>query len=160
MKTYQQPDDKETERFWSKIWQPQKKHNERAEWVKNIRRELERLEEGPKAEIHIDLLKTTQKRIPNWKKPGHDGIYGFWLKKFTSIHESLALEMNRCLQGAQVPELDGKRPKRPKQRNPSKQLLTDNLPTGNVKNTNSKNKKKMYYSLKNVLLTNKPWIVP
>ena len=27
-----------------------------------------------------------------------------WFKKFTSIHGRLALEMNRCLQGAQVPE--------------------------------------------------------
>ena len=28
-KTYQQPDAKEIERFWTKIWQP-KKHNENA----------------------------------------------------------------------------------------------------------------------------------
>ena len=41
----------------------------------------------------------------NWKMPSHDGIHGFWLKKkFTSIHGKLALEMNRCLQGAQVPD--------------------------------------------------------
>ena len=43
-------------------------------------------------EIHVDLLKTTLKRISNW------------LKKFTSIHGTLALEMNGCLQGAQVPD--------------------------------------------------------
>ena len=55
-------------------------------------------------EIHDDLLKTTLKRILNWKAPGHDGIHGFWFKKFTSIHGRLALEMNRCLQYAQVPE--------------------------------------------------------
>ena len=48
------------------------------------------------AKIHIDLLKTTLK-ISNWKKPGHDGINDFWFKKFTSIHDRLALEMNRCL---------------------------------------------------------------
>ena len=36
-----------------------KKHNENAEWINNITRELEGLEEGPKTEIHIDLLKTT-----------------------------------------------------------------------------------------------------
>ena len=102
MKTYQQPDAKEIERFWTKIWQ--KKHNERTEWVNNITRELEGLEEGPKAEIHIDLLKMTLKRIPNWKTPGHDRMHGFWFKKFTSIHDRLALEMIRCLQGAQVPD--------------------------------------------------------
>ena len=35
--------------------------------------------------------------------PGHDRIHVFWFKKFTSIHSRLAQEMNRCLQGAQVP---------------------------------------------------------
>ena len=54
-----------------------KKHNEHAEWISNITRKLEGLEEGPKTEIHIDLLKTTLKRISNWETPGHDGIHGF-----------------------------------------------------------------------------------
>ena len=35
---------------------------------------------------------------------GNDGIHGFWFKKFTSIHDRLTLEKNRCLQGAKVPE--------------------------------------------------------
>ena len=76
MKTYQQPDIKETERFWTKIWQPMK-HKKNAEWINNITRELEGVEEGSKMEIHVDLLKTTLKRISNWKAPGHDGIHGF-----------------------------------------------------------------------------------
>ena len=101
-KAYQQPGIKETERFWTKIWQP-KKHNENAEWINNITRELDRLEEGPEMEIHVDLLRTTLKRISNWKAPGHDGIHGFWFKKFISIHDRLTQEMNRCLQDAQVP---------------------------------------------------------
>ena len=40
-----------------------KKHNEKAEWINNMTKELEGLEEGPKAEIDVDLLKTTQKNI-------------------------------------------------------------------------------------------------
>ena len=67
-------------------------------------RELEGLEEGSKAEIHIELLKKTLKKILNWKTPGHDGIHGFWFKKFISIHDRLALEMNRCLRDAQIPD--------------------------------------------------------
>ena len=43
-----------------------KEHNEKAEWMNNMPRELKGLEEGSKAEIHIDLLKTTLK-ISNWK---------------------------------------------------------------------------------------------
>ena len=35
------------------------KHNEKTECINNMTRELEGLEEGPKIEIHIDLLKTT-----------------------------------------------------------------------------------------------------
>ena len=66
-------------------------------------REQEGLEEGPKAEKHIDLLKTTQK-ISNWKTLGHVGIHGFWFKKFTYNHDRLALEMNRCLLREQVPD--------------------------------------------------------
>ena len=61
-KTYQQPDAKETERFWTKIWQL-KPHNEKAEWINHITRELEELEEGPKAEIYTDLLKKTLKKV-------------------------------------------------------------------------------------------------
>ena len=102
-KAYQQADAKETERFWTKIWQP-KKHNEKAEWINNMTRELKELKEGSKGEIHIELLKKTLKKISNWKTPGHDGIHGFWFKKFTSIHDRLALEINRCIQDAQVPD--------------------------------------------------------
>ena len=50
------------------------------------------------------ILKETLKKISNRKTPGHDGIQGFWFKKFTFIHDRLALEMNRCLQDAQVPD--------------------------------------------------------
>ena len=37
-----------------------KKHNENAEWINNIPRELDGLEEGPKTKIHID---NTEKNI-------------------------------------------------------------------------------------------------
>ena len=73
-KTYQQPDAGETERFWTKIRQS-KKHNVNAKWINNMTRELEGLEEGPKAEMNIELLKNTLKKISNWKTPGHDTIY-------------------------------------------------------------------------------------
>ena len=45
-----------------------KKHNEKAEWINHITRELEELEEGPKAEIHTDLLKSTHKKTSTRNK--------------------------------------------------------------------------------------------
>ena len=67
-------------------------------------KELEGFKKGPKAEIYINLLKTTLKKLSDWKMPGLDGIHSFWFEKFTFMHDRLALEMNRCLQEAQVPE--------------------------------------------------------
>ena len=37
------------------------KQNEKPEWINNMTKELEELKEVPKAEIHINLLKTTKK---------------------------------------------------------------------------------------------------
>ena len=51
--------------FELKYGDQKKKHNEKAEWINNMTRELEGLEEGPKAEIHTGLLKTTHKKISN-----------------------------------------------------------------------------------------------
>ena len=103
--------------FGLKYGNHKKKHNEKAEWINNTTRELEGLQEGSKAEMHIEKLEMTLKKS-NWKTPGHDGIHGFWFKKFTSIHE-----MNTCVQD-------------------------------DVENINSTNKGR------NLLLTNKPWIIP
>ena len=45
-------------------------------------KELEGLEERPKAKIHLDSLK----KVSNWKTPGYDGIHGYWFKKFSSVN--------------------------------------------------------------------------
>ena len=87
-------------------------------------RELEGLEEGSKAEINIELLKKTLKKISNWKTPGHDGIHGFWFKN--SVHDRPALEMNRCLQGAQVPDWMTKGKTTLIQKDPSKGTAPNN----------------------------------
>ena len=48
-------------------------------------------------------FRATPKKIPNWKTPDHDGIYGFWFKIFTSIHTRLAMEMNWCFKKINIP---------------------------------------------------------
>ena len=54
-----------------------------------MEKEFEVNEQGPKARKHIDSLRAT----PNWKTPGHDGIHGYWFKKFTTINGRLAIEI-------------------------------------------------------------------
>ena len=74
----------------------------------------------------IEQLKKTLKKISNWKTPGHDGIHGFWFKKFTSIYDRLALEMNRRLQDAQVPDWMTKRKTTLIQKDQSKETTPNN----------------------------------
>ena len=66
------------------------------EYEKRIRRVRRRPESG-------NTYRFT-KKVSNWKASGHDGICGFWFKKLPSIHNRIALEMNKCLQGAHVLE--------------------------------------------------------
>ena len=56
--------------------------------------------EGHQVNIHPDKLKATLKKIANWKTPGLD--FGF--KEFTSIHNRLATEMNKCIQKTEIPK--------------------------------------------------------
>ena len=129
------------------------------------RHQLKLVKKTGNERINIDLLKTTLKRIWNWKTPGHDGIHSFWFKKFISIHGWLAQELNRCLQGAQVPEWMTKGKTTLIQKDSSKGSApnnyivwstswSNNLPTNDVENTNSTNKEK------DLLLANKSRIVP
>ena len=98
MKTYQQPDDKETKNFGAKYSNKEniKKPNEKAT--------LEKTQKDSKAKIYRDSLWTTLNKVTNWKTPGHNGIHWFWFKKFTSIHDRLAIEMNRGLQETVISE--------------------------------------------------------
>ena len=66
--------------------------------------ELQMLEEDLQMNTHLEGLTVTLKKIANWKSPGLDGIHGFWYKKFTSIYDRLAMEMNKCIQKTEIPE--------------------------------------------------------
>ena len=42
--------------------------------------------------------------MPNWKSPGLDYIHGFWLKRFSSLHRTIADILNNELPNASIPE--------------------------------------------------------
>ena len=52
-----------------------------------------------RAQISQEKLKKILKKIPNWKAPGPDGVKGFWLENFTSLHKKLEWHLNPCLEG-------------------------------------------------------------
>ena len=43
-----------------------------------MKKEFQRLEEGPEVDIHLDSQRSILKKIQNWKTPGFDGIKGLW----------------------------------------------------------------------------------
>ena len=62
----QQLDAKEAKQFWGKIW-GRKEYNRKAEWMNNMKKELQGLEESPEMIIHLESLRATLKiyRIRN-----------------------------------------------------------------------------------------------
>ena len=59
-------------------------------YKKKIRRACKTLEIG-----NTSIYSKQHKKISKWKTPGLYGRHRFWFKKSTSIHEGLALEMNK-----------------------------------------------------------------
>ena len=41
--------------------------------------------------------------MPNWKSPGPDLVHGFWLKKCSSLHKRVRLQLKECLDSRFVP---------------------------------------------------------
>ena len=52
-----------------------------------------------KKDITTGSLKKTLGRMPNWKSSGPDLVQGFWLKKFSSLHERVRLQLKEYLVG-------------------------------------------------------------
>ena len=48
----------------------------------------------------------------------YNGIHGFWFKRFTFIHDRLALQLCKCLEEANIPEWMTKRKTTPIQKDP------------------------------------------
>ena len=101
---YEKPDARDSKEFWSNLWDKEVKHNEKAEWLKELK------PEGIYHEKQADLMITTEmvlkqaKKLPNWKYPGPDGVQGYWLKHFTTLHSRIANQINDMIvNGSEIP---------------------------------------------------------
>ena len=94
------PDEKESIKFWSRLWDNPADHNRNAEWIMTAEKELESGTRQGNINIAKEDVSIHLPKMPNWKVPGPDGLNGFWLKKFTSFH--LVMVKNR-----ECSQLDG-----------------------------------------------------
>ena len=107
-------------------------------------KELEGLQEGPKAEIHIDLLKTTLKNIklenarPWWNTRILLQETHLYSRQTSTRNEQMPRRSTHTRKDDQRKDLID--PEGSTQRNRPKQLLNHNLTTGDVENINSTNK--------------------
>ena len=97
------PNAEESQKFWSDIWDNPVKHNENSKWLRDLESELANIEQQENITIDIKSLRTKLKKVPNWKSPGPDGVQGYWLKNFTTLHERIAVQLDQCLKDASVP---------------------------------------------------------
>ena len=79
-------------------------NNRKAEWINNVEKELQGLEEGPKVRKLLDSLRTTLKKYQIGKGQDMKAYMDSGFKKITSILDRLAIEMNRCLEKINIPE--------------------------------------------------------
>ena len=93
------PDAKEAKIFWTDIWDQEVEDNKDATWLREIKKEMNGKNKKVRVQISQEKLRKISKKIPTWKVPGPDGVQGFWLKNFTSLHGNIVWRLNACLEG-------------------------------------------------------------
>ena len=99
----ERPNAEETKAFWSEIWGQEVSHNKEADWVKEFRKEGENRDKQERPKVTVEKVQKKLKSFPNWKSPGPDGVQGYWLKNFNSMHKYLAEYLHRLVQGENIP---------------------------------------------------------
>ena len=96
------PNAEECTKFWGDIWGVTKEHKREAKWVKDLKRERERVnDERPQERVSISVEKIRKqcRKVPNWKAPGRDGVLGYWIKNLSSLHKRVSSQINRMFMG-------------------------------------------------------------
>ena len=71
------PDAKESPQFWTEIWDKEVLHNEKEEWLKELKQgTVEARQEG--IAIKAAMVTGRSEKIPDWRAPGPDGVEGYW----------------------------------------------------------------------------------
>ena len=79
-------------------------YKEDVEWLVKVEKELEVVKiQDNVVTTKEDVIKQVYK-MPNWKSPGLDYLQEFWLKRFSSVHQTMADILNNELQSASIPD--------------------------------------------------------
>ena len=86
------PDPEKCVRLWSGIRDNDIHPNSKAEWLKDVRKEVNSMYQK-NVVIAVEILKNTVRKLPNWTAPGSDEVQGYWLQNLPSMQERLLRQM-------------------------------------------------------------------
>ena len=98
------PNSVEAHTFRRGIWCERKEHCKDAEWLKDVKKELEQNEGQDKIDITKNKMMRVMRKMPIWKTPGPDNVQGYWLKNSTPLHDKLMVYLLDCLDSGVVPD--------------------------------------------------------
>ena len=90
--------------FWHDIWNQGVTPRENTDWLRKVENELGELTVQDDIHIGIEKVRKQIRKMPNWKSPGPDGVQGYWIKNLRNMHNSIALQLDRCLQENNLPK--------------------------------------------------------
>ena len=97
------PDANESMKLWREILGKSVDYNHNSEWLTSLEKEMEGVQKQVEAKITVVCVAKQLKKTSNWKAPGPDGVQGYWLKKFTTIKQRIAEQLDCCPQQRCVP---------------------------------------------------------
>ena len=97
-----QPVAAESKQFWGNIWSQSADNKKDSKWLQDMQSEVN-VKKQEKMDFTTGSLRKMLCRMPNWRSPGPDLVQGFWLKKFSSFHESVRLQLKEYLDSGFVP---------------------------------------------------------
>ncbi|XP_029656130.1 uncharacterized protein LOC115230029 [Octopus sinensis] len=93
-------DDEECMSFWEKVWS---KRREISVSLDNVSKRITGSEDML-PDLTNNYIMEIIKYLPDWKAPGCDGIYNFFIKRLESLHEFLCVEIKKIINGDYMPE--------------------------------------------------------
>ena len=85
------------------MWGNPVDHDKDAELIMTVDKELECITKEGSINITKQDVSIHLRKMPNWKVTGPDGLHGFWLKSFTSLHQAMAKHLDDCIQTGDAP---------------------------------------------------------
>ena len=93
------PSESEIEQYWGDILETEVCHNKSAFWLRRqIDGEMSQTAEQQWQPISDNEVTMCLKRMGNWKSPGPDQVYGFWVKRIICLHSDLTQNYNLLVQ--------------------------------------------------------------